>query len=90
MSTYRLIISTSLGKVFDGQVERLTLRGAEGDLAILAGHVPLMTTVRPGTVSLVLPDGGRKEASCDGGLLTVGTGDTVALLEHFTWNASSL
>ena len=85
MSTYRLKVSTPDGAQFDGKAERLILRAAEGDLAVLAGHVPLMTTVQPGTVRIVLPGGEEKTARTAGGLLTVGTEETVALLSGFGW-----
>ena len=37
-------------------------RAAEGDLAILPGHIPLMTTVQPGLCRILLPEGGEKAA----------------------------
>ena len=37
-----------------GEAERIVVRGALGDLAVLAGHVPMMTTVREGVCKNVL------------------------------------
>lgn len=34
------------------QVEMVVLPGGEGDLGILPGHAPLISTVRPGTVDI--------------------------------------
>lgn len=79
MKTFQLTISSPDGRLFDGPVERLSLRGAEGDLAVMAGHVPFMTSVRPGACVLHLEDGGVKKATTEGGLLTV-THDAVTLL----------
>ena len=47
MNTFQLNISSPDGKIFEGAVARITVRGAEGDLAVMAGHVPFITSVRP-------------------------------------------
>ena len=85
MNTFPLTISTPGGSQYVGPAARLLLRGAEGDLAVMAGHVPFMTTVQPGPCRLYLPDGTVREAACAGGLLTVGPEGTIVLLEHFSW-----
>ncbi len=38
------------------EVEHVVLPGAEGDLGVLAGHAPVVVTLRPGTISVI--DGG--------------------------------
>lgn len=84
MRTFLLNISTPDGSAFSGQVVMLTVRGLEGDLAVMAGHVPFITTVKPCDVKVVLEDGAEKIGHSDGGLLTVGT-DVVTLLGSFNW-----
>lgn len=84
MRTFLLNISTPDGSAFSGQAVMLTVRGLEGDLAVLAGHVPFITSVKPCNVKVVLPDGTEKIGHSDGGLLTVGT-DGVTLLGSFKW-----
>jgi F-type H+-transporting ATPase subunit epsilon len=39
--------------LFSGDVEQVDLPGAEGDMGILAGHAPLVTTLRPGIVTVI-------------------------------------
>ena len=85
MKTFPLKVSTPDGLKFDGEAERIVVRGALGDLAILAGHVPLMTTVQACVCRLVTADGEEREATCAGGLLTVGADGVIVLLEHFSW-----
>ena len=80
MNSFALKISTPEGLRFDGEAERLVVRGALGDLAILAGHIPLMTTVKAGVCRVVLPDGSVRAGSTGGGLLTVGKDRVIALL----------
>lgn len=79
MSAYRLVISSPDGELFRGEVEGLWLRGCEGDLAILAGHVPLCTALRAGIARIALPEGEERRFSIDGGILTVGREETVVL-----------
>ena len=86
MNTYQLTIATPDGNRFEGEVIGLFLRGAEGDLAVLAGHVPFITSVQAGQCRIHLPDDDEKSATLDGGLLTV-TADKVTLLSgSFQWD----
>jgi F-type H+-transporting ATPase subunit epsilon len=39
--------------LFSGEVDQVDLPGSEGDMGILAGHAPLVTTLRPGIVTIV-------------------------------------
>ena len=80
MNTYRLKVSTPEGLKFDGEAERIVVRGALGDLAILAGHIPMMTTIRPGTCRVVTADGETRTGATHGGILTVGKDSVIALL----------
>jgi F-type H+-transporting ATPase subunit epsilon len=87
MNTFRLIIASPDGNLFDGQAYMLTARGSEGELAVLAGHVPFVTTVVPCQVKIELPDEEADDriGHTDGGLLSV-SHDTVTLLSSsFRW-----
>ena len=85
MNTFQLNISSPDGKIFEGAVARITVRGAEGDLAVMAGHVPFITTVKPGEVRVVLPDGTTRVGHARSGLLTVAR-EGVTLLGDFSWD----
>src|ERR1700756_1015807 len=39
--------------LFSGEVDQVDLPGAEGDMGILPGHAPLVTTLRPGIVTII-------------------------------------
>lgn len=85
MNTYKLTVATPDGNRFQGEVYALYLRGAEGDLAVLAGHTPFITSVKAGKCRVLLPDDSERSATLDGGLLTVGA-ETVTLLSgSFMW-----
>ena len=86
MNTYKLTVATPDGNKFQGEVIGLFLRGAEGDLAVLAGHLPFITSVQAGKCRIHLPDDDEKSATVDGGLLTV-TAEKVTLLSgSFAWD----
>lgn len=38
-----------------GEAEHVLLPGAEGDMGILPGHAPLVSTLRPGVIEVTLP-----------------------------------
>lgn len=79
MSGMRLIVATPGGNLFDGPVGGLFLRGCAGDLAVLPGHIPFVTSVQPGICRILLEDGTEKKGQTEGGLLAV-SGEVVTLL----------
>ena len=86
MNTFLLNISSPDGKIFSGEVNGLVVRGVAGDLAVLAGHVPFITNVKPGTrCAIHMADGSVKEGSTEGGLLTVGKDEVTYLTAGIDW-----
>ncbi len=85
MKPFRLKISSPDGDVFDGDIQMLVLRGAEGDLAVMAGHAPFITSVKPGECRVISADGNEKKATTDGGLLSVQNGCATLLSSSFSW-----
>lgn len=86
MNTFTLTVATPDGNRFQGEAEGLFVRGAEGDLAVLAGHVPFITSVKAGKCRIHLPDGEEKTAILDGGLLTVSNHTVTLLSGSFAWD----
>ena len=85
MKTFPLIISSPDGDLFRGDAEILILRGTEGDLAVLAGHVPFVTAVVKSDCVVVTAEGERKEGVIDEGMLTVDAEKTTVLTSALTW-----
>lgn len=79
MREFKLTVSSPNGNVFEGEAVMLTVRGADGELAVMAGHVPLVTPVLACDCKIELQDGTERFGHTDGGVLTVGT-DSVTLL----------
>lgn len=85
MNTFPLTVSSPDGDLFKGDVIFLSLRGSEGDLAILAGHTPFITAVNEGECKIILPDDSERLALCEGGLLTVSAEAVTLLSSGFKW-----
>ena len=85
MNTFRLIVASPDGNVFDGEAACVSMRGAEGDFAVMAGHIPFITSVKPGECKVELPDGEEKIGTLDSGLLTVANEAVTLLSGSFKW-----
>lgn len=79
MNTFRLTVASPDGNKFCGDIVKLDVRGTEGELAIMAGHIPFTTSVVAAPCAVWVDEDTKKSAKTDGGLLTVGT-DGVTLL----------
>lgn len=85
MKTFKLTISTPDGNLLHETVAALFVRGADGDLAILAGHIPFVTTVVACDVRVEDVDGGERIGETKGGLLTVNAEGATLLSASFRW-----
>ncbi len=85
MNSFKLKISTPDGNAFVGDVVKLDVRGIEGELAIMAKHMPFLTAVKAGDIRLLLPDGDERTAELDGGLLNVNNDDVTLLAVGCRW-----
>ena len=56
MEKFRLKILTPQGTVLEREAAGLYLRGAEGELAVFARHIPFITPVRAGKCTVVTDD----------------------------------
>ncbi len=87
MNTFPLIISSPDGDLFRGDARMLILRGTEGDLAVMAGHVPFVTAVVRGRCVIETAEGQRKEGTIEAGLLTVDRDKATVLTTALTFDA---
>ncbi len=81
MNSFLLVISSPKGDVLREQATFFSARGSEGDLAIMAGHTPFVTTIKEGKCKIELKSGEVLEGNTSGGILTV-TGEMVTLLSE--------
>ena len=71
MKTFKLIIVSPKGNLFKDEVIKLSLRGIEGELAVMAGHIPFITLVNPCDYCIEMSNGEEKTGHTDGGLLMI-------------------
>ena len=86
MKAFNLTVSSPLGNLFDGEAIMLSVRGIEGELAVMADHAAFMTTVKPCDCKIVFPDETERSAHVDGGILTVADNKATLLSGTFSWN----
>ena len=85
MNTFPLLISSPDGDLFRGEASKLILRGTEGELAVMAGHVPFVTAIRKGRCVIEDGNGHRKTGLIEAGLLTVARDKTTVLTPAVHW-----
>ena len=85
MSSYLLKISSPNGDLFCGNVTKLCVRGTEGELAVMAGHIPFVSYVKPCECKIELEDGSERFGLIQGGLLTVSKEQVILLSGEFSW-----
>ncbi len=71
MATIQIEVVSAEAPVFSGQATFVTLPGIAGELGILPGHIPLLTTLRPGVVSIQTADQQEETIYVAGGILEV-------------------
>lgn len=69
--TIRCDIVSAHKEIFSGQVSLCIATGAIGELGIAPRHAPLMTTLNPGPVRLIMQDGEEILFFVSGGILEV-------------------
>lgn len=79
MKTFKLIVSTPDGNVFDGEVLEISVRGSEGSLAVRAGHIPFICTIKEDKIRITNAEADDLFAQAGDGILTV-TQEKVTLL----------
>jgi F-type H+-transporting ATPase subunit epsilon len=67
--------------LYSGDVDQVDLPGAEGDMGILPGHAPLVTTLRPGIVT-IFREGRREPVVVIGGFAEVGPAGLTVLADR--------
>ncbi len=81
MKTYTLKIVTPVTSTVEHDVVKTIVRAAAGDIGIMAGHVPYVSTIRDGKIRVVLEGGIEKVYEATDGIVKVGKDETVILAQ---------
>jgi F0F1-type ATP synthase epsilon subunit len=82
MKTFKLTVSTPQGNLFEREITMLSLYGTEGSLAVMANHIPFITTTKAGQVKISTEEE-ELLADATGGILTVTHEGTTLLCTEF-------
>lgn len=85
MKTFKFVISTPEGNFFDGDIIKISLRGTEGELAVMANHTPFVTSVKPCSSHIELEDGTVKTFNVERGLLSVSAEKVILMSGSAKW-----
>jgi F-type H+-transporting ATPase subunit epsilon len=69
--TFQLDIVSAEKSIFSGTVDSIVASGELGELGINAGHAPLLTSLKPGTIKVTDTNGSSEHFYVSGGMLEV-------------------
>lgn len=69
---------------FDEEVDMVEMKTTEGEIGVLAGHIPLTAILEPGSLT-IHQDGANKEAALLDGFVEIRTNKVTVLAEACEW-----
>lgn len=83
MAALRFELVTPERLLRSGEVHMVVVPGTEGDFGVLAGHAPMLSTIRPGEIAIYESANSPPERlKIDGGLAEVNERGLTILAEH--------
>ena len=83
MTTHLDVVSAE-ESLFSGRIESLQISGSEGELGIMPGHAPLLTSLKPGMARIVKQGGSEEVIYLSGGMLEVQPNSVTVLADTAT------
>lgn len=80
-NAFRVSVVSQDRSLYEGTVQQIAVTAASGELGILAGHTPLMASLKPGQVRLTLESGAEEVIYISGGFLEVQAQQTIILAD---------
>lgn len=71
MATLQCRVVSAREEIYSGDISMLIAAGSEGEVGVLAGHTPLITLLKPGSVRIQTADGNEEVIYVSGGVLEV-------------------
>jgi len=96
MATFHFDLVSPEKLTFSGEVDQVDIPGTEGDFGVLAGHAPVVATIRPGILTIttggshekVIVLGGLAEVSAKGLTVLADVATSLADLDHAKFAAT--
>lgn len=80
MATFHFDLVSPEKLLFSGEVTQVDVPGSEGDFGVLAGHAPIVTTLRPG-ILVIYAERDALRIVIDGGFAEVGPAGLTVLAD---------
>src|SRR3954466_9884690 len=80
MATFQFDLVSPEKLLLSGEVTQVDVPGSEGDFGVLAGHAPLVATLRPG-ILVMYREGGSLRVAVNGGFAEVGPAGLTVLAD---------
>jgi F-type H+-transporting ATPase subunit epsilon len=80
MATFHFDLVSPEKLLFSGEVNQVDVPGSEGDFGVLAGHAPIVTTLRPG-ILIIYGERDALRIVIDGGFAEVGPAGLTVLAD---------
>jgi F-type H+-transporting ATPase subunit epsilon len=82
--TVNLNVVSAEESLFSGSIKSLQITGSEGELGIMPGHAPLLTSLKPGMALITKQDGSEEVMYLSGGMLEVQPNNIIVLADIAT------
>ena len=82
MATFKFELVSPERILFSGDVVSVIVPSSEGEMTVLAGHAPLVATLKAGIVLVQTSESSGKEFFVNGGLVEVNQASTTILAEQ--------
>jgi F-type H+-transporting ATPase subunit epsilon len=82
--TVNLNVVSAEESLFSGSIKSLQITGSEGELGIMPGHAPLLTSLKPGMALITKNDGTEEVIYLSGGMLEVQPNNVIVLADVAT------
>ncbi|MBU2871729.1 F0F1 ATP synthase subunit epsilon [Colwellia sp. E2M01] len=82
--TVNLSVVSAEESLFSGSIKSLQITGSEGELGIMPGHAPLLTSLKPGMALITKHDDSEEVIYLSGGMLEVQPNNIIVLADVAT------
>ncbi len=82
--TVNLNVVSAEEALFSGSIKSLQITGSEGELGIMPGHAPLLTSLKPGMARIITQQGKEEILYLSGGMLEVQPNNVTVLADVAT------
>ena len=83
MQKFKLSVATAEKRLFEGEAESVTVPGEDGEMTILAGHAPLLSTLKSGKIK-IFRDSHGESFEINGGFIEVNNEGTTILAKNLS------